>query len=84
MLSGRITHGTTSVVFDNLPQGKYAVNVLHDENNDGRIKKGLMFPQEGIGFSNYQSMGLTNRPSFDKAAFELVKDLKVVIKIIYL
>ncbi|KAB2879463.1 DUF2141 domain-containing protein [bacterium] len=84
ILTGRIMNGTSSVMFENLPQGKYAVNVLHDENNDGRIKKGLMLPLEGIGFSNYQSIGLTNRPSFDNAAFDLDKDLKVIVKVIYM
>jgi len=60
------------------------VNILHDENNDGKIKKGLIMPKEGIGFSNFQSIGFSNRPSFAKASFYLSKDTKIKIKIIYM
>ena len=54
-------------------KGNYAVNILHDENNNGKIDKGLILPKEGIGFSNYSSIGLTNRPNFKKANFELAQ-----------
>ena len=52
-LTGMIVNGSSSVTFENLPEGRYAVNILHDENNDGKIKKGIILPKEGIGFSNY-------------------------------
>ena len=29
----------SQIVFNNLPQGKYAVNILHDEDKDGEIDK---------------------------------------------
>jgi uncharacterized protein (DUF2141 family) len=32
---------------------KYAINILHDEDNNGKIKKGFVLPKEGMGFSNY-------------------------------
>jgi len=83
-LTGKIVKGTSTVTFENLPKGKYAVNILHDENNDGRIKKGLVMPKEGIGFSNYQSIGFSNRPSFPKASFDLLSDKRIVVKIIYM
>lgn len=70
--------------FEGLIAGKYAVNVLHDENSDGKIDKGLILPIEGIGFTNYRSIGLTNRPNFDKASFELQADMSRTITIIYL
>ncbi len=82
-LTGKIVKGNSSVTFENLPAGKYAVNILHDENNDGKIKKGLILPKEGIGFSNYQSIGLSNKPAFSKASFQLQSDKIVKIKIIY-
>lgn len=84
VLPGKIINGSSSVTFENLPEGKYAINVLHDENTDGRINKGLIFPKEGIGFSNYESLGFSNRPSFDKAYINLSGDLKISVKIIYL
>ncbi|NQU52195.1 MAG: DUF2141 domain-containing protein [Bacteroidetes bacterium] len=83
-LTGKIINGASSVTFENLPAGKYAVNILHDEDNDGKIKKGLILPQEGIGFSNYQSISIFNRPSFRKASFDLESDKEILVSIIYL
>lgn len=82
--TAKIINGTSEVTFKNLPPGKYAVNVLHDENEDGKVKKGIILPKEGLGFSNYESIGLSNRPSFQKASFNLVGDKKIEVKIIYM
>ena len=75
-------HGA-EVTFNNLPAGKYAVNILHDENENGKIDKGFLLPKEGIGFSNYQSIGIGNKPNFKKASFELDADKSITVKIIY-
>jgi uncharacterized protein (DUF2141 family) len=82
--TGKIEDASSTAIFENLPTGKYAVKVLHDEDSDGKIKKGLFLPKEGIGFSNYESIGLSNRPAFDKATIDLSADKKVSIKINYL
>ena len=83
-LTGKIINGASTVTFENLPEGKYAVNILHDENNDGKIKKGILLPKEGIGFSNFQSIGFSNRPTFAKASFSILSDKKIKVNIIYL
>ncbi|MBA4410284.1 MAG: DUF2141 domain-containing protein [Bacteroidota bacterium] len=83
-LTGKIVNGASSVTFENLPEGKYAVNILHDENNDGKIKKGIILPKEGIGFSNFKSIGFSNRPTFAKSSFSLLSDIKIKVKILYL
>ena len=83
-LTGNIINGASTVTFENLPEGKYAVNILHDENNDGKIKKGIILPKEGIGFSNYKSIGFSNRPKFSKASFSVLNDKKIKVSIIYL
>lgn len=83
-LTGKIVNGTSTITFKNLPEGKYAVNILHDENNDGKIKKGIILPIEGIGFSNYESIGFSNRPSFTKASFIVLKDRIIKVNLIYL
>ncbi|MBS4058853.1 MAG: DUF2141 domain-containing protein [Bacteroidetes bacterium] len=83
-ISGEIVNGTSTVIFKNLPKGKYAVSILHDENNDEKIDKGFILPVEGIGFSNYQAIGLSNRPNFKKASFILNGNKAITIKIIYL
>lgn len=83
-LTGKIVNGASSVTFKNLPEGKYAVNILHDEDNDGKIKKGIVLPKEGIGFSNFQSIGISNKPTFSKASFNVLSDKKIKVNIIYL
>lgn len=83
-LAGKINNRISSVTFQNLPAGTYAVNILHDENNDGIIKKGIILPKEGIGFSNYQSLGLSNRPTFAKSSFSLNGNMEISVKIMYL
>ena len=80
---GSISEGSSTVTFHELIPGEYAVNIFHDENNDGKIEKGFFLPKEGLGFSNYQSIGPTNKPSFDKASFKLTGDTTIQVKIIY-
>src|SRR5690606_28009841 len=80
----KIVNGKSEITFKSLPQGKYAVNILHDENNNGKIDKGLLLPKEGIGFSNYQSIGLRNKPNFSKASFELNADKTIDVTVIYM
>ena len=63
ILKGKIINGSAAITFNNLPAGRYAVNILHDEDNDGKIKKGLILPKEGIGFfklSNNRVIQSTN------------------------
>lgn len=83
-LTSKITNGTSTVTFENLPVGRYAVNILHDEDEDGEIKKGLLLPKEGIGFSNFESLKITNRPTFKKAAFDLYSQKSIKVDIIYM
>lgn len=60
---------TAWVLFTGLPAGKYAVAILHDENDDQRMNKtGLGLPREGYGFSN-NVMGAFGPPTFSRAGF---------------
>ena len=79
-----IKNNRAEYTFRVLKGGTYAINVLHDENKNGKIDKGFILPIEGIGFSNYSSIGLTNRPNFEKASFQLNKNKEVEVKIIYM
>lgn len=83
-LKAEIANNSSSITFHGIPSGKYAINILHDENNNGKIDKGFILPLEGIGFSNYQTIGLSNRPSFAKASFILNCDKAMMVKMIYL
>lgn len=81
--TAKISNKASEITFENLPAGTYAVNILHDEDVNGKIKKGLVLPKEGIGFSNYQTINITNRPKFSKASFNLTENKKINVKIIY-
>ena len=43
----KITNRSAFTVFKDLPKGRYAVNILHDENENGKIDKGFYFPKRG-------------------------------------
>ena len=79
----KIKDGRATVIFENLPKGRYAINILHDENQNKIIDKGFFLPTEGVGFSHYKSIGLQNRPNFEKASFMLDSDQTKQINIIY-
>jgi len=80
----RIQNGKASVTFPNLLPGRYAVAVLHDENeNDEMDFNFLGMPLEGYGFSNDASAPF-GPPSFDAAAFRLRARASVVaVKVRY-
>ncbi|MBK7851291.1 MAG: DUF2141 domain-containing protein [Bacteroidetes bacterium] len=84
ILKGEIVNNSSTITFKNIPSGKYAVNILHDENKNGKIDKGFILPIEGIGFSNFQSIGLTNRPNFSKASFDVKENKTISVKVIYI
>ncbi len=78
-----IKGNSATVVFSNLPKGDYAVNILHDENENGKIEKGFLLPEEGIGFSNFGEIGFGNKPNFKKANFELQSNTEIEVKVVY-
>jgi uncharacterized protein (DUF2141 family) len=81
--TGEIVNNSSKITFANIPKGQYAVNVLHDENRNGKIEKGFIFPIEGVGFSNFKTIGFTNRPNFIKASFDVSENKTLYVKMIY-
>ena len=79
-----ISDRQAKVVFKDLPKGRYAVNIFHDENNNRKIDKGLFLPKEGIGLSNFKTIDFFHLPDFKKASFLLDCDKKIQIKTSYL
>ncbi|WJI15776.1 DUF2141 domain-containing protein [Pseudoxanthomonas winnipegensis] len=69
------------VVFHDLPAGRYAVQVMHDENGNGRLDTNIIgMPTEGYGFSN--NPRVMRKPTFDEAAFDLPdQGTAIVIKL---
>jgi len=84
IVKANIVNGSSTVTFHGVPSGKYAVNILHDENNNGKIDKGFILPKEGIGFSNFKTIGLSNKPSFLKASFDFNSDKIIKVTIVYM
>jgi len=80
-----IINKNAEVTFNNLPPGLYAVTLLHDENKNKKLDRKFLtpLPKEGLGFSNYKDFGLSNRPNFKKARFNLDKDTIITINVIY-
>lgn len=65
-----IRDGVARCVFENVPPGRYAVGLMHDEDVDGEFDSGFLgIPEEGYGFSR-DARGTFGPPSFDSAAFE--------------
>lgn len=59
------------VVFENLPKGHYAVSVIHDENENGKLDTNWAgIPKEPFGFSK-KSMGNFGPPSFNETSVEV-------------
>jgi uncharacterized protein (DUF2141 family) len=57
-----------------LPPGKYAISVIHDEDNNGKLTTNAVgYPTEKFGFSNNPKVYFSP-PSFEKVAFELKSD----------
>lgn len=60
--------GSQGIGFLQLPPGRYAVIVFHDENDNGILDTNFLgIPKEGYGFSNNAS-GFFSAPAFSAAA----------------
>ena len=74
--------GSVALQFTDLPPGKYAVILYHDENNDGQMDKRFgMIPLEGYGLSN--NIKASGKPSFDQCAFEIPETRSQTIDLRY-
>lgn len=67
----------------NLDEGNYAMTLIHDENENGKLDKNFIgIPKEGFGFSN-NPLILFGPPSFAKAVFKLEGETFINIKVKY-
>jgi uncharacterized protein (DUF2141 family) len=75
---------TAKVVFDNIPQGVYTVNLFHDENMNGKMDTNFFgVPVEGYGMSNNPKKRMS-KPGFDETNFPVNRPECVIeIKMIY-
>ncbi len=76
--------GSARFAFADLPPGRYAVMVYHDENDDQTLNLRFgMFPTEGYGLSNNPKV--MGPPRFADSAFELKSgsDTNIAIELTY-
>lgn len=79
----KVTGGETlSLKFEDLKPGKYAVMVMHDENDNGKLDSNILgIPKEGYGFSN--NPNVMRRPTFEEAMVEVeAADKAITINIL--
>ena len=69
------------VIFNDLPEGTYAVKVFHDENSNKELDS-IFFgiPNEAYGFSN-NARGRFGPADWDDAIFEVSGDKEITIKV---
>ena len=84
--SAKIKAGSqnNTFVFKDLPSGTYAIAILHDENDNGKLDKNIMgIPQEGYGSSN--NVQKTFRaPNFEESKFTVAhKNSSINIRLNY-
>ena len=66
-------NGKASFKLTDLPTGTYAIGVIHDQDNNGKLSTNAVgYPTEKFGFSNNPKVYF-GPPSFEKAAFVLGK-----------
>lgn len=68
--SGPASTGVVTV--PDVPPGTYAVQVIHDENNNQELDRPGLLPTEGMGFSRDAPMRF-GPPSWDDARFDLAE-----------
>ncbi len=73
------------VRFEGVPHGTYALAVIHDENDNGKLDTFMGMPREGFGFSRNPGIGF-GPPRFTSASFDVVAATNVQqqVKIRYL
>jgi len=73
----KVKDGKATITFENVKPGEYAIMVLHDSNENGRMDfEDNGMPKESYGMSNNpRSFG---PPIYDDAKFELKKEDKTI------
>ena len=83
-IESKVKNNALVLSIPNLKYGKYAIAVLHDEDNNGEMTTGFLgLPREGYGYSNNAKVNF-GPPKFENASFLLNKtDEEISIEIRY-
>jgi uncharacterized protein (DUF2141 family) len=72
--------GEMTLHFKDLPAGTYAVQVMHDENDNQQLDMNFLgIPSEGYGFSN--NPNVMRRAKFDEARFDFADNAAITIRL---
>lgn len=73
------------LIIRDVPAGRYAIAVLHDENSNRKMDMTLFLPKEGYGFSRDAPVKMAP-PKFDAAAFDVTvgKPVRMTMKVRYI
>ncbi len=79
---GKIENGKCTVLFENIPDGTYAISSYHDENDNNELDTNFFgIPKEDTGSSN-NAPARMGPPKWEDAKFELKgKSVKQTIKL---
>ena len=79
----KLNSSTSLFELKNIPIGKYAIALYHDQNTDGKCNKNLIgIPKESYGFSqNFKPR--FSAPNFEDCAFYLNSDTTITIKLLH-
>lgn len=77
--SVKAQQGSVTIKFRNLPDGKYAIALFHDENSNSKMDYNMLgIPKEAYGFGNNAPARFWP-PSFEKAAVIVKKSRQVSV-----
>jgi uncharacterized protein (DUF2141 family) len=81
---GPAQKGTVRIVIPDIPPGRYAIGLFHDENGNGELDKNFIgIPREGYGLSNNVRPRFST-PSFEDVAFDVPPEgCTTTIRIVY-
>ncbi len=63
-----VAQAHTSIAFEGLPSGTYAIALIHDENGNNKLDTTFGIPKEGFGFSRNPVIRM-GPPKFGEASF---------------
>jgi len=73
-------HEHETLVFENLPDGEYAIKMYQDENDNNKLDFNMMgIPKEGYGFSN--NVGMFGAPEYVEAKFTIKENTAIKIEL---
>lgn len=79
-----ISGNSATIVFENIPTGKYVVVVMHDENSNTKLDKNFLgIPKEGFGFSNNPRI-LTGAPNYKDCEVSITQDCSHTVEMKYI